>query len=130
MTVNLGVKPAPSSAAKLASFTLRIVLLAFGAAALLASCPWAAVPTNAATPVAAASPTSPTPAAPQWSLRVAALLKQMTLEEKIGQMRQITNAASYFTLRVSNQKRRFRYAGDTAQVPTLQRTTTGSSSGR
>ncbi|GGF06422.1 beta-glucosidase family protein [Hymenobacter cavernae] len=42
---------------------------------------------------ATATPSSATTATPQWSPRVAALLKQMTLEEKIGQMTQITNAA-------------------------------------
>ncbi|MGI4736971.1 MAG: beta-glucosidase [Janthinobacterium lividum] len=66
-----------------------------GAAALLAACQRPSAPTTAApTPLTTASPVAAAqPAAPQWSPRVAALLKQMTLEEKIGQMTQITNAA-------------------------------------
>ena len=66
-----------------------------GAAALLAACQRISTPTTATTtPLTTASPVAAaTPAAPQWSPRVAALLKQMTLEEKIGQMTQITNAA-------------------------------------
>ncbi|HEX8350766.1 MAG TPA: glycoside hydrolase family 3 N-terminal domain-containing protein, partial [Hymenobacter sp.] len=71
-------------------------------AALVAACQRAGVSTTP--PAAASSPlttattataarSSATPAAPQWSPRVAELLKQMTLEEKIGQMTQIANAA-------------------------------------
>ena len=84
---------------------LRAVPLALGAAALLASaCARQALPAaTAAAPVAAAPGPAPAaagpsapgymPPMPQWSPRVAGLLQQMTLEEKIGQMTQITNAA-------------------------------------
>jgi beta-glucosidase len=77
------------------SFRYRAVPALVGAATLLAACQRTSAPTTAAaTPLTTASPTTvATPAAPQWSPRVAALLKQMTLEEKIGQMTQITNAA-------------------------------------
>jgi beta-glucosidase len=79
---------------KLPSFRYRAVPALVGAAALLAACQRSSTPTTAAaTPLTTASPAPPTPAAPQWSTRVAALLQQMTLEEKIGQMTHITNAA-------------------------------------
>lgn len=79
----------------LQSFRYRTVPALIGAAALLAACQRSSTPTTAAaSPLTTASPVAAaTPAAPQWSPRVAALLKQMTLEEKIGQMTQITNAA-------------------------------------
>ncbi|WP_382317571.1 beta-glucosidase [Hymenobacter bucti] len=76
------------------SFSRRTVAALFGAATFLGACQRPATPTTAApTPLATATPTSATPAAPQWSPRVAKLLRDMTLEEKIGQMTQITNAA-------------------------------------
>ena len=79
---------------KRASFSRRTVAALFGAATLLGACQRPATPTTAATtPLATASPVGATPAAPQWSPRVAKLLREMTLEEKIGQMTQITNAA-------------------------------------
>ncbi|NML67879.1 beta-glucosidase [Hymenobacter sp. RP-2-7] len=70
----------------------RLAPAALGALALLAACQRAAAPTTAATtPLTTAAPAAP--AAPQWSPRVTKLLAQMTLEEKIGQMTQLTNAA-------------------------------------
>jgi beta-glucosidase len=77
------------------SFRYRALPALVGAAALLAACQRSSTPTTAAaSPLTTASPVAAaTPAAPQWSPRVAALLQQMTLEEKIGQMTQITNAA-------------------------------------
>ena len=84
---------AASHLKKLRSFRYRAVPAVLATAALLAACQRPAVPTTAApTPLTTASPAA-TPAAPQWSPRVAKLLAQMTLEEKIGQMTQITNAA-------------------------------------
>lgn len=75
-------------------FSRRTVAALFGAVTLLGACQRPAAPTTAATtPLATASPVGATPAAPQWSPRVAKLLREMTLEEKIGQMTQITNAA-------------------------------------
>jgi len=74
-------------------FNNRASAFLLGVAALLGSaCQRNNVPT-AATATPPSATTATTPAAPQWSPRVAALLKQMTLEEKIGQMTQITNAA-------------------------------------
>ena len=81
--------PAPPS-----RFSRRTVAALFGTATLLGGCQRPAAPTTAAaTPLTTAAPTSAPPAAPQWSPRVAKLLREMTLEEKIGQMTQITNAA-------------------------------------
>ncbi|HEX8327698.1 MAG TPA: glycoside hydrolase family 3 N-terminal domain-containing protein [Hymenobacter sp.] len=65
--------------------------LMLGAVLLAGACQRAGVATAPATALPASSAATPV-AAPQWSPRVAALLQQMTLEEKIGQMTQLTNA--------------------------------------
>ncbi|HEX8429021.1 beta-glucosidase [Hymenobacter sp.] len=89
-------------AAKLNPFSSKAAPLVLGAAVLLAggcqrtgvtTAPAATSTAAAAQATAPATKSSTLPAAPQWSPRVAALLKQMTLEEKIGQMTQIANAA-------------------------------------
>ena len=95
-------RPTPASGKPSNPFHRTAAQLIIGAA-MVAACQRAAVPTAPATAstapastttaAATTSSASATPAAPQWSPRVAALLKQMTLEEKIGQMTQITNAA-------------------------------------
>ena len=72
-----------------ARFSRRTIAALFGAATLLGGCQRPA--TTATTPLTSAAPIAP--AAPQWSPRVAKLLREMTLEEKIGQMTQLTNAA-------------------------------------
>ncbi|RYY19259.1 MAG: glycoside hydrolase family 3 protein, partial [Cytophagaceae bacterium] len=80
--------PLPYAASRLRKLR-RAAPAVLSALALLAACQRPAAPTTAApTPL-----TSSDPAAPQWSPRVAKLLREMTLEEKIGQMTQITNAA-------------------------------------
>ncbi|MBC8084099.1 MAG: glycoside hydrolase family 3 protein, partial [Hymenobacter sp.] len=67
--------------------------LAVGALLLAGACQRTSVVTS---PVAAAQPITnvngATAAMPQWSPRVTELLRKMTLEEKIGQMTQLTNA--------------------------------------
>ncbi|OUJ70399.1 beta-glucosidase [Hymenobacter crusticola] len=79
---------------KLRSFSHRAVPAFVGAAALLAACQRTGLTLPAATARTPATSSSVgTPAAPQWSPRVAKLLREMTLEEKIGQMTQLTNAA-------------------------------------
>ncbi|MGY3091328.1 beta-glucosidase [Hymenobacter sp. UYAg731] len=66
--------------------------LFIGAVLLAGACQRAGVAAPPAIAQPATSTAASMPAAPQWSPRVAALLRQMTLEEKIGQMTQLTNA--------------------------------------
>ncbi|HEX8504234.1 MAG TPA: glycoside hydrolase family 3 N-terminal domain-containing protein [Hymenobacter sp.] len=79
----------PNSFNKPKNMAMPLVL---GAVLLAGACQRAGVATAPAAAIPATS-TAPAMAAPQWSPRVAALLAQMTLEEKIGQMTQLTNAA-------------------------------------
>ncbi|WP_375419549.1 glycoside hydrolase family 3 N-terminal domain-containing protein [uncultured Hymenobacter sp.] len=71
---------------------------AVGVGMLASACQRAALPAGppaamaSAASSAAANTDIATPAAPQWSPRVRQLLSQMTLDEKIGQMTQLTNA--------------------------------------
>ncbi|GAB3241326.1 glycoside hydrolase family 3 N-terminal domain-containing protein [Hymenobacter seoulensis] len=73
--------------------TKRVAPWALSALLVAGACQRAGIPGTAATNPAVTSTSIPTAAvAPQWSTRVAQLLQQMTLEEKIGQMTQLTNA--------------------------------------
>jgi beta-glucosidase len=83
------------SSAFLKTSKRQVMPWALGALVLASACQRAAVttPPSTAIPATATTAVATTPAAPQWSPRVAALLKQMTLEEKIGQMTQIANAS-------------------------------------
>ena len=75
----------------------RLMPWALGALVLTSACQRTAITsapsTSTAIPTTTTAAVAAAPTAPQWSPRVAALLKQMTLEEKIGQMTQIANAS-------------------------------------